>query len=127
MLVTFASGKGYEETKADNGREVQGVCYGAQYIAQKLGGNVSASDHREYGRAMLNIHAECKLMTGLSKLTQVWMSHADTITELPANAVSVAGTDSIPYAAYRLNDSETYCIQFHPEVTHSLEGRQLLS
>lgn len=105
---------------------VLGVCYGAQYIAQKLGGNVSASDHREYGRAMLNIHTECKLMTGLSKSTQVWMSHADTITELPANAVSVAGTDSIPYAAYRLNDSETYCIQFHPEVTHSLEGLQLL-
>lgn len=105
---------------------VLGVCYGAQYIAQKLGGNVSASDHREYGRAMLNIHTECKLMTGLSKSTQVWMSHADTITELPANAVAVAGTDSIPYAAYRLNDSETYCIQFHPEVTHSLEGLQLL-
>lgn len=105
---------------------VLGVCYGAQYIAQKLGGNVSASDHREYGRAMLNIHTECKLMTGLSKSTQVWMSHADTITELPANAVAVAGTDSIPYAAYRLNDSETYCIQFHPEVTHSMEGLQLL-
>ncbi len=105
---------------------VLGVCYGAQYIAQKLGGNVSASDHREYGRAMLNIHTECKLMTGLSASTQVWMSHADTITELPPNAVAVAGTDSIPYAAYRLNDSETYCIQFHPEVTHSLEGLQLL-
>lgn len=105
---------------------VLGVCYGAQYIAQKLGGNVSASDHREYGRAMLNIHTECKLMTGLNTSTQVWMSHADTITELPPNAVAVAGTDSIPYAAYRLNDSETYCIQFHPEVTHSLEGLQLL-
>lgn len=103
-----------------------GVCYGAQYIAQKLGGNVAASDHREYGRAMLNIQTECKLMEGISSPTQVWMSHADTIMDLPSNAVAVAGTDSIPYAAYRLNDSETYCIQFHPEVTHSLEGLQLL-
>lgn len=105
---------------------VLAVCYGAQYIAQKLGGSVAASDHREYGRAMLNIHTECKLMQGLSSPTQVWMSHADTIMTLPENAVAVAGTDSIPYAAYRLNDSETYCIQFHPEVTHSLEGLQLL-
>lgn len=103
-----------------------GVCYGAQYIAQKLGGNVAASDHREYGRAMLNIQTECRLMEGVNSPTQVWMSHADTIVELPANAVAVAGTDSIPYAAYRLNDSETYCIQFHPEVTHSLEGLQIL-
>ncbi|MCC6817453.1 MAG: glutamine-hydrolyzing GMP synthase [Bacteroidia bacterium] len=103
-----------------------GVCYGAQYIAQKMGGNVAASDHREYGRAMLNIQTDCRLMEGLNSPTQVWMSHADTITELPQNAVAVAGTDSIPYAAYRLNDSETYCIQFHPEVTHSLEGLQLL-
>ncbi len=105
---------------------VLAVCYGAQYIAQKLGGSVAASDHREYGRAMLNIHTECKLMQNLSSPTQVWMSHADTIMTLPENAVAVAGTDSIPYAAYRLNDSETYCIQFHPEVTHSLEGLQLL-
>lgn len=105
---------------------VLAVCYGAQYIAQKLGGSVAASDHREYGRAMLNIHTECKLMQGLNSPTQVWMSHADTIMTLPENAVAVAGTDSIPYAAYRLNDSETYCIQFHPEVTHSLEGLQLL-
>ncbi len=105
---------------------VLAVCYGAQYIAQKLGGSVAASDHREYGRAMLNIHTECKLMQGLSSPTQVWMSHADTIMTLPENAVAVAGTDSIPYAAYRLNDSETYCIQFHPEVTHSLEGLNLL-
>jgi GMP synthase (glutamine-hydrolysing) len=103
-----------------------GVCYGAQYIAQQLGGKVAASDHREYGRAMLNIQNECKLLKNLNSPTQVWMSHADTIMELPSNAIAVAGTDSIPYAAYRLNDSETYCIQFHPEVTHSLEGLQLL-
>lgn len=105
---------------------ILGVCYGAQYIAQKNGGNVAASDHREYGRAMLNIQSECQLFEGLSKSTQVWMSHADTITALPENAIAVASTDSIPFAAYRLKESNIYGIQFHPEVTHSLEGLQLL-
>jgi len=105
---------------------VLGVCYGAQYIAQQLGGNVNASAHREYGRAMLDITKESKLMYGLSSPTQVWMSHADTITALPPNAELIAGTGSIANAAYRLNDSETYCIQFHPEVTHTTEGSILL-
>jgi GMP synthase (glutamine-hydrolysing) len=105
---------------------VLGVCYGAQYIAQKLGGNVSPSDHREYGRAMLDITKENKLMHGLNINTQVWMSHADTITALPPNAELIANTNNIAYAAYRLQDSETYCIQFHPEVTHTTEGSHLL-
>jgi GMP synthase (glutamine-hydrolysing) len=106
---------------------VLGVCYGAQYIAQNLGGVVAASDHREYGRSMLHIKNESKLLKGLSSPTQMWMSHADTIMELPSNAELLAGTDSISNAAYRLLDSETYCIQFHPEVTHSTEGLKLLS
>jgi GMP synthase (glutamine-hydrolysing) len=105
---------------------VLGVCYGAQYIAQKLGGNVAASNHREYGRAMLNIGKDSKLLHGLSSPTQVWMSHADTIMALPPNAELIAGTGSIANAAYRLTDSETYCIQFHPEVTHTTEGTNLL-
>lgn len=105
---------------------VLGVCYGAQYIAQKLGGHVAASDHREYGRAMLHIRQESALLKGLSSPTQVWMSHADTIMSLPENAELLAATDSIANAAYRLKDSETYCIQFHPEVTHSTEGLDLL-
>lgn len=106
---------------------VLGVCYGAQYIALKLGGNVAASDHREYGRSMLNIQLESKLLKGISTPTQMWMSHADTIVELPTNAERLATTDSIQNAAYKLTDSETYCIQFHPEVTHSTEGKALLS
>jgi GMP synthase (glutamine-hydrolysing) len=105
---------------------VLGVCYGAQYIAQVMGGTVAASNHREYGRAMLNIQNESQLLKGLSSPTQMWMSHADTITVLPPNAELLAGTDSIAHAAYRLTDSETYCIQFHPEVTHSTEGLSLL-
>jgi GMP synthase (glutamine-hydrolysing) len=105
---------------------VLAVCYGAQYIAQKLGGNVTPSDHREYGRAMLDISMDSKLLHGLSSPTQVWMSHADTITQLPPNAQLIAGTGSIANAAFRLTDSETYCIQFHPEVTHTPEGNKLL-
>lgn len=105
---------------------VLGVCYGAQYIAEKLGGHVAPSDHREYGRAMLEIGKPGELMKGMSSPTQVWMSHADTIMALPENAELLAGTDSISNAAYRLKDSETYCIQFHPEVTHTIEGKTLL-
>lgn len=105
---------------------VLAVCYGAQYIAQKLGGEVAASDHREYGRAMLHISSESKLLKGLNTPTQVWMSHADTIMSLPSGTELLAGTDSIANAAFRLKDSETYCIQFHPEVTHSTEGLKLL-
>jgi GMP synthase (glutamine-hydrolysing) len=105
---------------------VLGVCYGAQYIAQKLGGNVTASDHREYGRAMLDINIDSKLLHGLNSPTQVWMSHADTITALPPHAELIAGTGSIANAAFRLTDSETYCIQFHPEVTHTAEGNKVL-
>ncbi len=105
---------------------VLGVCYGAQYIAQQLGGVVAASDHREYGRAMLKVDSDNLLTKGLSQETQVWMSHGDTIMELPSNATLIAQTDSIKNAAYRLTDSQTYCIQFHPEVTHSTEGKQLL-
>ncbi|NQW42505.1 MAG: glutamine-hydrolyzing GMP synthase, partial [Bacteroidetes bacterium] len=105
---------------------VLAICYGAQYIAQQKGGNVAASNHREYGRAMLNKISECKLLKGLNFPTQVWMSHGDTVTNLPTNVELIANTESIANAAYKLNDSETYCIQFHPEVTHSTEGSILI-
>jgi GMP synthase (glutamine-hydrolysing) len=106
---------------------VLGVCYGAQYIAQKKGGTVAASDHREYGRALLKFDTQSKLLNGVNSPTQVWMSHADTIMNLPEHAELIAGTDSISNAAYKLADSETYCIQFHPEVTHSTDGKTILS
>jgi len=109
-----------------------GVCYGAQYIAEKLGGYVTRSDHREYGKAMMSVDEEGDpLMMGLKTETQVWMSHGDTIRELPKNFENIAHTASIPVAAYRSKagayDHPVYCIQFHPEVTHTLEGKTLLS
>ncbi len=78
---------------------VLAVCYGAQYYAQKGGGNVAASNHREYGRAMLNKTIDSELFKAINFPTQVWMSHGDTITSLPENAELIASTDSIPFAA----------------------------
>lgn len=106
---------------------VLGVCYGAQLIAQKLGGTVSASKVREYGRANLaTVNNENALTKNIFNGSQVWMSHGDTITQLPENATLIATTDSIPVAAYKLNNKEVYAIQFHPEVTHSSDGTTLL-
>ncbi|MBC8987406.1 glutamine-hydrolyzing GMP synthase [Pedobacter sp. N36a] len=106
---------------------VLGVCYGAQYMAQQLGGEVQASSTREYGRANLNFVASGnKLFKHINLDSQVWMSHGDTITKIPENFELIASTDSVKVAAYQIKDSETYAIQFHPEVTHSTDGKQLL-
>jgi GMP synthase (glutamine-hydrolysing) len=103
-----------------------GVCYGAQLMAHLLGGEVNASKHREYGRAMLNKIAESPLLAGVSDNTQVWMSHGDTITHIPDWFEIVGSTDSVRVAAFQLKGEPTYGIQFHPEVTHSTEGKTLL-
>lgn len=103
-----------------------GVCYGAQLLAQNAGGTVSASRMREYGRAQINTINNNELFVGMSNPTEVWMSHADTISEIPASFELIATTESIPVAAFKINNEATYGIQFHPEVTHSKEGRKLL-
>ncbi|MGQ7857412.1 glutamine-hydrolyzing GMP synthase [Pedobacter sp. WC2501] len=103
------------------------VCYGAQYIAQHSGGAVQPSSTREYGRANLNfVNQENKLFKGINIDSQVWMSHGDTITDIPENFELIASTDSVKVAAYHIKDSDTYAIQFHPEVTHSIDGKILL-
>ncbi|MCR9065834.1 MAG: glutamine-hydrolyzing GMP synthase [Cytophagales bacterium] len=106
---------------------VLGVCYGAQLLANTLGGNVEASTTREYGRAILEtIEDNNALFANIKAGTQTWMSHADTITSLPENARIIASTDSVEMAAFQFNDKEVYGIQFHPEVTHSTDGKTLL-
>jgi len=103
------------------------VCYGAQYIAQHSGGSVQPSSTREYGRANLNfVNQENKLFKGINLGSQVWMSHGDTITDIPENFELIASTDSVKVAAYHIKNSDTYAIQFHPEVTHSIDGKILL-
>ncbi len=104
-----------------------GVCYGAQYLAHFFGGKVSPSNIREYGRANLTtIHDHAGLFAGISEDTQVWMSHSDTISELPHNGVRLASTNDVANAAYRIEGEDTYAIQFHPEVYHTKDGKQLL-
>ncbi len=104
-----------------------GVCYGAQLIAQKSGGNVKPSNTREYGRANLSfVNHENNLLSAVSLNSQVWMSHGDTITEIPSNFEVIASTESVKIAAYHIKGTNTYGIQFHPEVTHSTEGKHLL-
>ena len=106
---------------------VLGVCYGAQLLAQELGGDVVPSAHREYGRATLGIVDEdSSLLAGISESSQVWMSHGDTIVRIPDNFKIIASTDSVKVAAFKIENELTYGIQFHPEVTHSTEGKQLL-
>lgn len=106
---------------------VLGVCYGAQMMAQMMGGDVLPSQHREYGRAKLEIIDEdSSLLAGLSETSQVWMSHADTIVRIPDNFRVIASTESVEVAAFKIENELSYGIQFHPEVTHSTEGKRLL-
>lgn len=106
---------------------ILGVCYGSQLLAQKYGGEVLPSEIREYGRANLNhIDTHYDLLKEMSHGSQVWMSHGDTIKNLPGNFDVIASTDSVRVAAFKIQHEETYGIQFHPEVTHSSEGKNLL-
>lgn len=108
-------------------RPLLGVCYGAQYIAQHFGGKVEAAEKREYGKANLaNINDENPLLEGIDIGSQVWMSHGDTIVDLPDSFDLLAGTTGIEVAAYQLKNRPVFGIQFHPEVTHSLQGLDLL-
>lgn len=103
------------------------VCYGAQWIAQHNGGEVAPSEIREFGRAHLTVVKDAEpLFKEFTEGSQVWMSHSDSIKELPKNAIRLASTPDVLNAAYRLKEEETYAIQFHPEVHHSTQGRQLL-
>jgi len=104
-----------------------GVCYGAQLIAQKSGGSVAPSQIREYGRAKLTtVDHHNELLKEISLDSQVWMSHADTITSIPDTFEIIASTPSVKVAAFHLKGEKLFGIQFHPEVTHTLEGKNLL-
>ncbi|MBU8893436.1 MAG: glutamine-hydrolyzing GMP synthase [Bacteroidales bacterium] len=104
-----------------------GVCYGAQFLAHNYGGEVLPSKHREYGRARLNyIDKDNKLMKGLELDTQVWMSHGDTITRVPENYKVITSTSDVKFGGFQITGEETYGIQFHPEVYHTTQGKQLL-
>ena len=105
-----------------------GVCYGAQLLAMLGGGEVESAPSREYGRAMLTVvDPEDALMKNIPSPTQVWMSHGDTITRLPENYKVIGSTENVVAAAYHIEGEQTWGIQFHPEVYHSVAGKDLLS
>ncbi|ATA92572.1 GMP synthase (glutamine-hydrolyzing) [Capnocytophaga canimorsus] len=105
-----------------------GVCYGAQYLAHFNGGEVAPSNIREYGRANLTfIKADEPFFKNIPQDSQVWMSHSDTIKQLPQSGICLANTKDVANAAYRIEGETTYAIQFHPEVYHSTHGKQLLA
>ncbi len=104
-----------------------GICYGAQFLAHHFGGRVAKSNTREYGRANLHsIDPNELLFKHISINSQVWMSHGDTIEEIPEYYDLVASTKDVRVAAYRIQGEATYGIQFHPEVYHTKEGSTIL-
>lgn len=108
-------------------RPLLGICYGAQSIVHQAGGKVEPCDSREYGRAHLSVHhANDPLMKGITQGTTVWMSHGDTITELPKGFRIIASTEDVAAAAFRIDGEHTWGVQFHPEAFHTEEGLKLL-
>ncbi|MFI3267082.1 MAG: glutamine-hydrolyzing GMP synthase [Rikenellaceae bacterium] len=104
-----------------------GVCYGAQYLAHNFGGEVAPSNSREYGRAMLTkVIDNDPLIATMSKTTQVWMSHGDTIARIPESYKIIASTEDVAVAAFHIEGEQSWGIQFHPEVYHSEEGKELI-
>jgi GMP synthase (glutamine-hydrolysing) len=103
------------------------VCYGAQYLAHFSGGEVASSNTREYGRANLTYIKEDEIFFNNVHLnSQVWMSHSDSIKKLPTNGIKLASTQDVENAAYKIEGETTYAIQYHPEVFHSTDGKQML-
>jgi len=118
----------------DCGVPILGVCYGMQTMAEQLGGKVAGSNEREFGYAQVEVVKECALFSGLhdafdsngNSLLDVWMSHGDKVVEIPDDFVQVGQTDTCPYAIMANDDKKYYGVQFHPEVTHTKQGMQML-
>ncbi|MEC9245741.1 MAG: glutamine-hydrolyzing GMP synthase [Pseudomonadota bacterium] len=114
----------------DSGLPVLGICYGEQTMCAQLGGKVEGSDHREFGRAFLEIENDCPLFEGVwAKGTrhQVWMSHGDRVTAIPPGFRVVGTSTGAPFAAIADEERKYYGVQFHPEVVHTPDGAKLLS
>jgi GMP synthase (glutamine-hydrolysing) len=115
-----------DEAIFDLGLPVLGICYGMQLMTHTLGGKVEPADHREYGKATINIEAKSSLLTDLPEQQVVWMSHGDLVREIPQGFQVDATSPSCPYAAMSNEDRKFYGVQFHPEVRHSEYGNELL-
>ena len=125
--VTDASAPDVDLSRYRKNIPILGVCYGAQLMAHKNGGRVLPSQIREYGRARItSMDRHNDLLKEITLDSQVWMSHGDTINALPPDFKVIASTPTVNIAAYKIDGEETYGIQFHPEVTHSVEGKIIL-
>jgi GMP synthase (glutamine-hydrolysing) len=119
----------------DLGVPVLGICYGMQTMAVQLGGEVSWSDTREFGYAEVRAHGHTKLLDGIQDfataeghgMLKVWMSHGDKVTKLPDGFKLMASTPSCPIAGMANEDKGYYAVQFHPEVTHTIQGQAMLN
>ncbi|MEA4905661.1 MAG: glutamine-hydrolyzing GMP synthase [Petrimonas sp.] len=106
---------------------VLGICYGAQWIAQASGGKVGKSASCEYGRVRLQVKDAADLLLGnLPQQSQVWMSHGDTILQIPEDFLVIASTEEVKIAAYKVRNEQTWGVQFHPEVFHTEQGNRIL-
>lgn len=104
-----------------------GICFGAQFLAKNYGGKVGASSTREYGRANLSFSdSNDAFLKGVAEGSQAWMSHSDTILQLPENSTCIASTEDVKNAAFKFKNEDTYGVQFHPEVYHSKDGLKIL-
>ncbi|MEZ5515606.1 MAG: glutamine-hydrolyzing GMP synthase [Steroidobacteraceae bacterium] len=116
------------------GVPVLGICYGMQTMAQQLGGQVEAAEHREFGYAEVSLQGACRLFDGLADrrdaagraVLDVWMSHGDRVAQLPQGFIAVGASSNAPLAAIADEARRFYAVQFHPEVTHTLQGARLL-
>ncbi len=128
--VTEATTPRAPEELFDMDLPVFGICYGEQTMVAQLGGDVTLSNHREFGRAHVDVMDDCVLFEGVwepGEKHQVWMSHGDRIDKLPDGFRAVATTDSAPYAAIANDAKRFYAVQFHPEVVHTPDGAKLIS
>lgn len=108
------------------GVPVMGICYGLQLIAYQLGGAVDKAAHREYGRAELIVNTNDALFENIPTNSQVWMSHGDSLTQIPNGFDVIAHTQNAPICAIRSLERKIWGVQFHPEVHHSTDGKQIL-
>lgn len=109
------------------GVPVLGICYGMQYIANKFGGKVVNANSREYGKKEIHVISENSLVKGISKNNVVWMSHGDHVEQLPSGFINLAKSDSTECVMFANDEKRIYGIQFHPEVKHSVEGKDMIS
>ncbi|MDX1559790.1 MAG: glutamine-hydrolyzing GMP synthase, partial [Marinobacter sp.] len=132
--VTQLGGPRAPEGLFDRGIPILGICYGMQTMAEQLGGRVASSEKREFGYAQVKVRAKGPLLADITdhltpageSLLDVWMSHGDKVVAMPEGFELLASTESAPISAMQDLSRNLYGVQFHPEVTHTLQGKRIL-